>query len=128
MANTNQNINLRKEPSGARTNPSNKIIKTLCIQCKHYISSENPAGKCAVIGATVWSLRSECLSLPDRDLYEPLDTLGTRLRTARERAAKHRDEVCEDLSITKKTLQNWETDLRKPPPHTVKMLMDYYEK
>jgi len=103
----------------------------LCIQCAHYEGSGSPSGYCRAAALPVWSRRQECAAGgPSRgglDLFEPLDTLGNRLRTAREEAGLSRDEVCRRLSIAEKSLRNWETDERKPPDHTVRMLTDFYK-
>ena len=99
----------------------------LCIQCKHYVSSDTPMGSCKKLLHPVWSRRPECASkVPGLDLFEPLDTLGNRLRQAREDAGLSREEVEMEMDISGRSLQNWELDERTPPKHTVKMLMNFY--
>ena len=99
--------------------------KHLCVQCKYYRGSDGPNGQCEKLAEPVWSRLSQCTAHP-LDLFEPLDTLSNKLRTAREAIGKSRKEVCIDLEIPIRTLQNWETDKNKPPARTVKMLLDYY--
>ena len=98
----------------------------LCIQCTHYISSDTPTGNCDILSKPVWSRRPQCAAPPPLDLFEPRDTLGNRLREARTSAGRSREDVCMDLEIPMRSLQNWETDERKPPAHTVKLLLGYY--
>ena len=102
-------------------------MQHVCIQCKHYQSSGTPNGSCSRLGLPVWSRRPQCAAAPPLDLFEPLESLGNQLRTARESTGLSRDDVCMELNISLRSLQNWETDTRKPPAHTVKMLMDYYK-
>ena len=99
----------------------------LCIQCKHYQSVSTSTGTCSATGESVWSVRPECTGAAGIDLFEPLDTTGNALRTARETAGVSRDEVCMDLDVSMRSLQKWELDERKPPKHTIKMLLDYYQ-
>ena len=99
----------------------------LCIQCEHYEPSDTPNGRCKALDVPVWSRRPECASkLPGFDYFNPLDTLGNELRAAREAAGLSREEVCAELEIAMRSLQNWELGERVPPKHVVKMLMDYY--
>ena len=100
----------------------------LCIQCIHYKPSETPSGYCNAVDKPVWSRRPECAAPKPLDLFEPMNTIGNSLRAAREAAGKNRDEVCMEFNILGRTLQNWELDTNKPPAHTIKMLVDYYEK
>lgn len=97
----------------------------ICLQCVHYEGSGTPNGFCGVLSCPVWSRRPQCASKVG-DLFKPLDTVGNRLRVAREAAGLSRDDVCMALDVPYRTLQNWETGQSKPYKTGITTLLAYY--
>jgi DNA-binding XRE family transcriptional regulator len=100
----------------------------ICRQCIHYQPNDkphSPNGQCGLLRCPVWSRRPECASKTG-DMFQPRDTLGSRLRMARVAAGLSRDDVCSELELNGFTLQSWENGKREPPVHTQKMIFEFY--
>lgn len=56
-----------------------------------------------------------------------MSTLGSRLRSAREKKGWSQTDICKKLKISNSTLSGYERDYRKPHPDMIKTFADLYE-
>ena len=93
-----------------------------CIKCVHYESGGGPNGTCQVLNEPVWSRSPGCTQ------FVLKDTLGNKLRTAREEAGLSLKEAAAGLELSKRALQNWESDMNVPKGFQIDALLEWYKK
>jgi len=72
------------------------------------------------------SCRCDILALPNRERVSPMNTLGMRLREARERLGLNQKQAAERLGISNVVLNRYERDERKPDPETLRRIAEEY--
>ena len=95
-----------------------------CNQCKYY-KVITRTGDCEKTGANVEGNSPVCAG--HKDFFEPLDTIGNKLRMARVAAGMTREDVEADLGVSWTTVRDWENSARNPPKYVNKLMHMYYE-